>query len=52
MRTDPTQTWSGRQLATQLTIPIRNLQTQLAEWSRLGFLSRTSTDHYALPPPC
>jgi len=51
LRTDPTRTWTGRQLATQLSVPTRNLQTQLGEWSRQGFLTRTSTDHYALPQP-
>jgi hypothetical protein len=50
MRTDPTRAWPGRDLATTLDIPVRNLLTQLAEWSRLGFLSHVSTGCYALPP--
>jgi hypothetical protein len=50
MRTDPTRTWPGRDLAAELDIPVRNLLTQLAEWSRLGFLSRVAPGCYALPP--
>jgi hypothetical protein len=48
MNTDPHRAWHGRQLAEQLRITPRNLLTQLAEWSRLGFLTRTGTGIYAL----
>ncbi|MEP7023157.1 MAG: hypothetical protein ABJB47_04970 [Actinomycetota bacterium] len=43
MATDPHRSWSGRELATQLQVKPRNILTQLAEWSRLGFI--THTDH-------
>lgn len=49
MNTNPHQTWSGRQLAHQLAIPPRNLLTQLAEWTRNGFLHRATTGNYQLP---
>jgi transposase IS4-like protein/DDE family transposase len=48
MNTDPHRAWHGRQLAEQLRITPRNLLTPLAEWSRLGFLTRTGTGIYAL----
>jgi hypothetical protein len=38
MTTDPNRTWSGQELAAQLQIKLHNLLTQLAEWSRQGFL--------------
>ena len=41
--------WSGRELADHLGVKPRNMLTQLAEWSRLGFLTRTSAGAYALP---
>jgi hypothetical protein len=41
--------WSGRELADQLGVKPRNMLTQLAEWTRLGFLARTSAGAYALP---
>lgn len=49
MRTDPTRIWTGHELAHQLHIPRRILQTQLGQWTQAGFLTRTSTDHYLLP---
>jgi hypothetical protein len=33
--------WRGRELADKLSINPRNMLTQLAEWTRLGFLTRT-----------
>jgi hypothetical protein len=51
MTTNPTRPWTGRELAEQLAIPTRNLLTQLAEWTRRGFLNRTSEGNYALPDP-
>jgi DNA-binding IclR family transcriptional regulator len=41
--------WSGRELADQLGVKPRNMLTHLAEWTRLGFLARTSAGAYALP---
>src|SRR5262249_15828212 len=46
--TDPNRTWSGQELAAQLQIKLHNLLTQLAEWSRLGFLAHTDYGTYAL----
>jgi hypothetical protein len=41
--------WSGRELAEHLGVKARNMLTQLAEWARLGFLTRTSAGTYTLP---
>src|SRR6185437_13278071 len=41
MASQPGQDWSGSELASRLGIQPRNLLTQLAEWTRLGFLSKT-----------
>jgi len=49
MKGDPRRPWSGRELADHLGIKPRTMLTQLAEWTRLGFLSRTSAGSYALP---
>jgi Insertion element 4 transposase N-terminal/Transposase DDE domain len=51
MNTDPTRSWSGQELAAQLQVKPRNLLTQLAEWTRLGFLLRTNAGTYALATP-
>jgi hypothetical protein len=51
MNADPTRAWSGRELAKRLGIAPRNMLTQLAEWTRHGFLTRTGTGNYALPDP-
>jgi hypothetical protein len=48
MTTDPNRTWSGQELAAQLQIKLHNLLTQLAEWSRQGFLAHTDYGTYAL----
>jgi len=52
MATEP-RDWSGRELAERLQIPPRNLHTQLGEWAKLGFITRTGFAIYALntPPP-
>jgi Insertion element 4 transposase N-terminal/Transposase DDE domain len=49
----PRHDWHGWELAEQLNITQHNLLTQLAEWSRLGFIQRTGKGTYALdtPPP-
>ena len=39
--------WAGRDLAAMLGIKPRNLLTQLAEWTRLGFLAKTGQGRYA-----
>jgi hypothetical protein len=49
MHGDPQRPWSGRELADHLGVKPRNMLTQLAEWTRLGFLARTSAGAYALP---
>jgi DNA-binding IclR family transcriptional regulator len=51
MNTDPHRGWTGQELAQQLQIQPRNLLTQLAEWTRLGFLTRTNAGTYALATP-
>ena len=37
-----------RELAKTLQIPKHNMLTQLAEWTRLGFITRTHAGSYAL----
>jgi hypothetical protein len=49
MQGDPRRPWSGRELADHLGVKPRTMLTQLAEWTRLGFLTRTSAGSYALP---
>ena len=49
MHGDPQRPWSGRELANHLDVKPRNMLTQLAEWTRLGFLTRTTAGTYALP---
>jgi len=53
MTADSGRAWTGRELTQHLPVPPRNMLTQLAEWTRLGFLARTSTGIYKLatPPP-
>jgi hypothetical protein len=48
MNADPDHSWTGKELAEQLQIPPRNMLTQLAEWTRLGFLARTGAGVYRL----
>lgn len=43
--------WAGRDLAALLGIKPRNMLTQLAEWTRLGFLAKTGPGRYALSAP-
>jgi hypothetical protein len=49
MDDDPSRPWRGRELADQLGIKRRNMLTQLAEWTRLGFLIRTHAGTYMRP---
>ena len=42
---------AGRELADRLGIHPRNMLTQLAEWTRLGFLAKTGPGRYALSDP-
>jgi Insertion element 4 transposase N-terminal/Transposase DDE domain len=51
MNGHPDRAWSGAELAEHLNVTPRNLLTQLAEWTRLGFLTRTSAGTYALDTP-
>jgi hypothetical protein len=50
---EPRHDWHGWEIAQLLAAPQRNILTQLAEWSRLGFIERTGKGTYALdtPPP-
>lgn len=49
MEGDQPRPWSGRELAQHLGVKPRNMLTQLAEWTRLGFLTRTCAGAYRLP---
>jgi hypothetical protein len=49
MKGDLRRPWSGRALAEHLGVKPRNMLTQLAEWTRLGFLTRTGAGIYTLP---
>lgn len=51
MSTDPQRGWPGRELAQHLDINPRLMLTQLAEWTRLGFLTRTEAGVYTLATP-
>jgi hypothetical protein len=51
MNAQPHRGWTGHELAAALGRPPRNLLTQLAEWTRLGFLTRVATATYALNTP-
>ena len=51
MASEPRRDWSGRELADRLAVHPRNMLTQLAEWTRLGFLAKTGQGRYALPGP-
>jgi DNA-binding HxlR family transcriptional regulator len=51
MSTQPHRSWSGRELAERLQITPRNLHTQLGEWAKLGFITRTGFATYALNTP-
>lgn len=48
---DPGRAWSGRELAERLQVKPHNMLTQLAEWTRLGFLARTAAGTYTLTTP-
>ena len=51
MTSQPRRDWAGRELAHLLNVRPRNMLTQLAEWTRLGFLTKTGTGRYTLPEP-
>ncbi|MEQ7128747.1 hypothetical protein ABN034_29990 [Actinopolymorpha sp. B11F2] len=51
MNTERHRSWSGRELADRLGIKPRVMLTQLAEWTRYGFLTRTGRGTYAQPEP-
>jgi hypothetical protein len=51
MNSQPRRAWTAAELADRLQIKPRIMLTQLAEWTRLGFLVRTSTGTYALDTP-
>jgi Insertion element 4 transposase N-terminal/Transposase DDE domain len=48
LASDPSRGWSGTELAEKLQVKKHNMLTQLAEWARLGFITRTSAGTYAL----
>lgn len=51
MASQPGRDWAGHDLAEMLAIKPRNMLTQLAEWTRLGFLAKTAKGRYTLPEP-
>jgi hypothetical protein len=51
MTSQPPRDWSGRELAQLLGVPPRNMHTQLGEWAKLGFFTRTGYGTYALNTP-
>jgi Insertion element 4 transposase N-terminal/Transposase DDE domain len=51
MATEPHRDWPGRELAERLQITPRNLHTQLGEWAKLGFITRTGFATYTLNTP-
>jgi hypothetical protein len=51
MTSQPLRDWSGRELAQLLGVPPRNMHTQLGEWAKLGFFTRTGYGTYALNRP-
>ena len=51
MASHPGRDRAGRDLTAPLGIKPRNMLTQLAEWTRLGFLAKTGQGRYALPKP-
>ena len=51
MAAKPGGDWAGYELADLLGIKPRNMLTQLAEWARLGLLTKTGHGRYALPSP-
>jgi hypothetical protein len=51
MNAGPGCGWTGKQLAQQLQVKPRSMLTQLAEWTRLGFLTRTGAGTYASAIP-
>jgi hypothetical protein len=51
MTSQPPRAWSGRELARLLDIKPRNMHTQLGEWTKLGFFTRTGYGTYALNTP-
>lgn len=51
LSSDPHRAFSGAELAEALQIPKHNMLTQLAEWTRLGFITRTHAGSYAIAPP-
>ena len=51
MGAEPGRSWTGRELADQLQIKSHNMLTKLAEWTRLGFLTRASAGTYMLAEP-
>jgi len=51
MTSEPTRPWSGLKLARMLGVKPRSMLTQLGEWTRLGFFTRTDYGTYALNTP-
>jgi hypothetical protein len=47
----PPRDWSGRELAQLLGVKPRNMHTQLGEWAKLGFFTRTGYGTYTLNTP-
>src|ERR1039457_5240152 len=48
---EPPRDWSGHELAVLLKVKPRHMLTQLGEWSRIGFFTRTGFGTYRLNTP-
>jgi len=51
MAAEPRRDWPGRELADRLGVHPRIMLTQLAQWTRLGFLAKTGPGRYPLSEP-
>ena len=47
----PPRDWSGHELALLLGVKPRNILTQLGQWARQGFFTRTGFGTYRLNTP-
>jgi Insertion element 4 transposase N-terminal/Transposase DDE domain len=50
MSTAPRRPWTARELAARCQVSLPALHPSLAQWTRAGFLTRTSPGTYTLPP--
>jgi hypothetical protein len=51
MSAEPDHAWTARELADRLQVTHHSMRTQLAEWARLGLMTRATTGRYTLNTP-